>query len=563
MIFPLGILPWYSLLKTEEEVVTMRYKWPEDTQFEKIVLLPDNRICPFCEGGLHVCDHRSHKYFSLKGPVHLICHLTRCPKPDCQGHNRTFSPSSESLYTFPHWLIGWDVFAFIGHRRFSRHWAIPEIRQELLETYQIVISHDTIENHVALYQTMLAARHEDFAQLAKFYEGVSDVVLAIDGLQPEKGHETLYVIREIKGKRVWLAESLLSNTAVELEKLIEKAKALAVSLKLKVKLWVSDKQDALLKAISKVFPRTPHQYCENHFIRDLAKPVLEADSAAKVELRKKIRGLRATEQKMADPSVRSEGLSAQRQKEEAEQMAVVLDYCSGLRGILSDDQGGPLDPPGLRMAEGVQDLRNSLERCLQANAGGKGEEGVKDLIGFIDAGLEEVKEKQAALRSYVEDIRAVNETLDLKTGPVKDRKKQFKILYKQYFAREDPIYQHMAGLMQRFSKGLFVTGDDPQLPRDNLDLERFFKVPKSHERKIHGRRHAGIRIVAEGATLIPALDAHLLHPGLFQPKELIPYANAEIPKAQKAALARKKTQDWPDQENQDLDSVCDWKTDIL
>jgi hypothetical protein len=100
----------------------------------------------------------------------------------------------------------------------------------------------------------------------------------------------------------------------------------------------------------------------------------------------------------------------------------------------------------------------------------------------------------------------------------------------------------MAGLMERFSKGLFVTKDNPDLPRDNLDLERFFKVPKGHERKIHGRRHAGIRIVVEGATLIPTLDAHLLHSGLFRSKDLIPYAKAEIPRAQKEALARKKTQ---------------------
>ena len=28
------------------------------------------------------------------------------------------------------------------------------------------------------------------------YEGVDDIILTIDGLQPEKGHETLYVVRQ-------------------------------------------------------------------------------------------------------------------------------------------------------------------------------------------------------------------------------------------------------------------------------------------------------------------------------------------------------------------------------
>ena len=43
---------------------------------------------------------------------------------------------------------------------------------------------------------------------------------------------------------------------------------------------------------------------------------------------------------------------------------------------------------------------------------------------------------------------------------------------------------------------------------DNLDLERWFRLPKGHERRIHGHRHAGVRIVQEGPTLVHALDAH-------------------------------------------------------
>ena len=45
------------------------------------------------------------------------------------------------------------------------------------------------------------------------YEGVDDIILTIDGLQPEKGHETLYVVRELTQKRVWFAVPLLSATA--------------------------------------------------------------------------------------------------------------------------------------------------------------------------------------------------------------------------------------------------------------------------------------------------------------------------------------------------------------
>jgi len=49
-------------------------------------------------------------------------------------------------------------------------------------------------------------------------------------------------------------------------------------------------------SIAAEFPDVPHRYCDNHFLRDVAKPVLEADSHAKVQMRRKVRGLRTVEQ---------------------------------------------------------------------------------------------------------------------------------------------------------------------------------------------------------------------------------------------------------------------------
>ena len=66
----------------------------------------------------------------------------------------------------------------------------------------------------------------------------------------------------------------------------------------------------------------------------------------------------------------------------------------------------------------------------------------------------------------------------------------------------------MVRLMIAFCGGLFSGGDDVAEILDNLDLERWFRLPKSHERRIHGHRHAGVRIVQEGPTLVLVLDAH-------------------------------------------------------
>jgi len=50
---------------------------------------------------------------------------------------------------------------------------------------------------------------------------------------------------------------------------------------------------------------------------------------------------------------------------------VVLGYCAAVRGILNEGQGGPLHPPGVRMSEALQDVRDSLDRNLRAKKGGR------------------------------------------------------------------------------------------------------------------------------------------------------------------------------------------------
>jgi hypothetical protein len=365
----------------------MPYRWPVDTDFARWELGVLDRDCPVCGHRMYVCDHRYRHIHTLEGPVELVCKLNHCPDPRCAGHTKTTSPEVEVSIAPPHWAIGWDVFCWIGHRRFSRHWAIPQIRDELIDAYQIKLSDDAISNYLHRYQAMLAARQQDAEALRQQYAGVDELILTIDGLQPEKGHETLYVVRELTQKRVWFAEALLTATADEVGRLIAKAKEWAEALGKPVALWLSDRQDAFVTGIAVAFPGVPHRYCQNHFLRDVAKPVLEADSHTKVQMRKKVRGLRKIEQAvLKQQGMEATGNAAGDDAEatitatmspedlplpEADSAgAVVLDYCAAVRGILNDDQGGPLHPPGLRMAEALNEVRASIQRNLDEKKGG-------------------------------------------------------------------------------------------------------------------------------------------------------------------------------------------------
>jgi hypothetical protein len=120
------------------------------------------------------------------------------------------------------------------------------------------------------------------------------------------------------------------------------------------------------------------------------------------------------------------------------------------------------------------------------------------------------------------------------------RRVRFETLGDRLGAEADPIRRRMAAVMRSFGPGLFVGGEDPESPSDNLDLERWFRQPKGHERRIHGHRHAGVRIVQEGPTLLLALDAHLAHPEPFHSEDLRPYGKAQPPGHQLESIHRRK-----------------------
>lgn len=342
----------------------------------RIVLERAERACSVCGQQMHVKKYRRRFVYTLAGRVGYAVPLLHCPHTGCPNHHRRFGPDQELTLAMPRWLIGWDVFCWLGHRRFARHWSVPQLRDELHDTYRIVLSDDAIEDHLQRYQCMVAARQHDFARLTTEYRTTHTVTLAIDGLQPEKGHETLYVVRELGHERVWFARPLLSSTTAEIRPLIEQAKDWADRLGCRVRLWISDKQEAFVKSIASVCPRVPHRYCENHFLRDVAKPMLELDSHAKVQMRRKIRGLRAIER---DVLAERKELQARSKREPqplaawpltaGEEPDIVLDYCVAVRGILNDSQGGPLCPPGLRMSAALGAVRRSLQKNLRLKKG--------------------------------------------------------------------------------------------------------------------------------------------------------------------------------------------------
>jgi hypothetical protein len=171
------------------------------------------------------------------------------------------------------------------------------------------------------------------------------VVLAIDGLQPDVGHEVLWVLRDVLSGEVLLAKSLLSSTQDDLAQLIDEVKA---ALSVPIVGVVSDGQDSVRKAVKEALGGVPHQLCQFHYLREAAKPVYEADRHAKVQLKKKARGIRPIERKV-------EG------RDDAE-AGDIRGYCAAGRSALTDDGRPPLEASGLKLVNRLEQVAASLDR---------------------------------------------------------------------------------------------------------------------------------------------------------------------------------------------------------
>jgi hypothetical protein len=203
----------------------------------------------------------------------------------------------------------------------------------------------SVSNLLDRYDELLALSCSDTDRLRRVTAKAGRVILAIDGLQPDVGHEVLWVIRDVLSGEVLLARSLLSSSQDDLAMLMREVKE---ALDVPIAGVVSDGQTSIRKAVTKALKGVPHQLCHFHYLREAAFPVYEADRHAKVQLKKKVRGIRPIERKVegrADP--------------EAE---TIRGYCAAVRSALTDDGRPPLVASGLKLADRLAAVATSLDR---------------------------------------------------------------------------------------------------------------------------------------------------------------------------------------------------------
>lgn len=311
------------------------------------LLEPLRTRCEACGGPLWIAYSNTRTVATLDGLVHLTAKIRRCQTATCMLYRRPYRPEEEGGWALPHSEFGLDVIAWIGTQRYAAHRTVPEIHQAL-RARGVDIAERTVTHLVQRYEELLALRLTDQHRLQERLRKQGRVLLALDGLQPDVGHEVVWVLRDCLSGEVLLARSLLSASQADLAALLQEAQQ---ALPVPIRGVLSDGQHSIRRAVRAALPGVPHQLCQFHYLREAAKPIYEADRHAKTVLKKQVRGVRPLERQLetrTDPVAQA-----------------TRGYCLAVRSALTEDGRPPLCAAGLRLYDRLQAIAASILRVAE------------------------------------------------------------------------------------------------------------------------------------------------------------------------------------------------------
>jgi hypothetical protein len=319
---------------------------------------PEQSRCPVCERPLRRKVTLSERTIITLGEVIKLIHAGyRCPASDCSGQRRTYRSAAADALALPGFTFGLDIVLLVGQLRLGEHHTLDETHRHLLDRLkplEVSISRREVLYLFDAYCTLLRAGtdvKEDKQWLAQV-KANGGIILSMDGIQPDRGNETIYLVRDALTGRVLAAENVTASETAVLKAILAPIQTLDVPILGKI----SDAQESLLQALEQLWPDVPHQVCQFHALQDASRPAYEVDRAIKTAMRKRL------QPRPKDVRQQIERRSKQVSPPEAEQLAVLTDYVLGIQTALHFDGTLPFDYPAVAAAEALDEVASSLKQ---------------------------------------------------------------------------------------------------------------------------------------------------------------------------------------------------------
>lgn len=254
---------------------------------ERRIYHPELLTCPHCGDLLVMCNYLAwdKTVQTLDRVLSVASRPGRCPHTTCLGSRmRLLSATAQGLAP-PGSTYGYDVLVHIAWWRQEHHATYREIHTALASQVSISVSHVGYL-YQQVYLPLLACHerqhHDRLAQIATQQGGL---IVALDGLAPQGGEPQIWFIRELSSGLTLRSGWLCQQDQPTFEAFLEPLKHLGWPI-LAV---LSDKQTGLVPAVATALSNSRHQFCQAHYLRNLAEPLAEADAALKAELRTTVR----------------------------------------------------------------------------------------------------------------------------------------------------------------------------------------------------------------------------------------------------------------------------------
>src|SRR5260370_5104248 len=347
----------------KEQRKSMRKKRSYD-QVVKCIMRPELTHCLECQSKLQRSVTISERMIiTLKQVIRLVHCGYRCPHPECSGRKTLYRSAEADALALAGFTFGLDSVLFVGQQRLREHKTVDEIHQSLSQ--QLAPLAQTISRREILflfeaYSALLRAgtevtHDEAWKEQVRKNKGI---VLAIDGIQPDKGNETIYLLRDGLTGRILHADNVTESTREGLKQLL----APVIALKVPVIGVISDAQPTELQAVAELWPETPHQICQFHAIREAGRLIYNADHRVKTDMRIRMQGKTHAYRHDLHQRLREAEESKEEHEQAIHQLQILQEYPTTVDGALTLEIQAPFHSRALTMQEALTQIQATLEK---------------------------------------------------------------------------------------------------------------------------------------------------------------------------------------------------------
>jgi len=325
------------------------------------------RLCPCCGKPLRYYYKSSgHYFYQLSGLYYVDGQILYCYNGACALRFKPLHPLEELSLVPPKRGHGFDVLACVGQLRYGgEELKRLQIKDRLARDYpNLVISERQIQNLYELYGALVSGDLLTDSRVIDTIVANKVIVLSLDGAKPIRDNDSVWFVRDLVSGITLAAQAMTSCTTDTLVSLLLKPiKQFARVHKTPVIAVVSDKEQKIVAAVKKVFPRARHQYCQVHYVANLGEPVVKMDRELRNDVKEEFRGKVAKIEK----SIRAD--TGEGKTLNLAESEVLLDLCEGIRSTLRFNGRQPYDPPGIRLVDDLKNLRDLVTKMNQEKRG--------------------------------------------------------------------------------------------------------------------------------------------------------------------------------------------------